>query len=108
MKASERCSRLYVSQPRQLKGLSASVLVLDRKFLEGRECVCSTTVCAINVCLKRKDQTSGTTEMSENNLNYMDKATNPQKNPHPETHYLPATNSPLKETRNRCCRLAMK
>lgn len=79
MKASEKCSRLYVSQPRQLKGLSASVLVLDRKFLEGRECVHSTMACAINVCLKRKDQTSGTTEMSDNHLNYMDKATNPQK-----------------------------
>lgn len=56
MKASEKCSRLYVSQPRQLKGLSASVLVLDRKFLEGRECVCSTTACAINECVFEEER----------------------------------------------------
>lgn len=50
------CVRMTgVSQHKASEGLSALVLVLDRKFLEGKECVCSTMACAITMCLKRKD-----------------------------------------------------
>lgn len=96
-----------VSQHTTSEGLSASECYILIEISWKAENVFAALRLVQLICLKMKDQTSrekmltssgqyfqplsstGTTEMSDNHLNYMDKATNPQKTPlHPETDTL--------------------
>lgn len=81
------------------ESLSTRVLVLNRKFLEGRKCVCSTRAYAINMCLKMKDQTSKEKMLTQSGQ-YFQPLLSPEtigitrtkpkthKTLHPETHCL--------------------
>lgn len=101
----ENCNKLHkndkLANRKHLKVYPYQSLSFIQKTLGRQSISCSTMACAISKYLQIKHQTfktltlsgqycqpllsPGTTGMSGNHLNYMDKAIGPQKNLHPDT-----------------------
>lgn len=103
----ENCNKLHkndkLANRKHLKVYPYQSLSFIQKTLGRQSVSCSTMACAISMYLQMKHQTSrekmltlsgqycrlllspGTTGMSGNHFNYMDKATGPQKNLYPDT-----------------------